>query len=230
MKKIASLFILFLLVLSAGKASAQGFRLGLAGSPSIAWYKSETEGYNSKGVRFGVSYGLISEFLMAPQYSFATGINVTYFGGRLNYPIASAPTEATPYTFRERTYRLQNIEIPFTLKMKTREIGYNTYFARFGFGASVNTTAKANDLLYNKGNSTTLSDPDRDIKSQVPLFRASMIMGLGFEHSLGGTTALVTSLNFNNGFTNILKGRDYQDIHKQQARANYLELSVGILF
>jgi hypothetical protein len=228
MKKIASLIILFFLVFPASEVLAQGFRLGLTGSPSVAWLKSETDNYESEGVRFGVSYGLISEFIMAEHYSFATGINVSYFGGKLSFPVA--PTETIPFSFQERIYRFQNVEVPFTLKMKTREIGYNTYFAKFGFGASVNLRARANDRFYNEGNATTLLRQDVDIKAQTPLFRASMIMGIGFEHAIGGNTALLGGITFNNGFTNMLKGRDFENIRRQQARANYLELTIGIMF
>ncbi len=230
MKKIALIVGLCIVASWYTSVSAQGFRLGLTGSPSVAWFKSETEGYNSEGVRFGISYGLLAEFIMAEQYTFATGINVTYFGGKLAFPIADAVSSANPFTQQERIYKLQNVEIPLTLKMKTREIGYNTYFAKFGFGGSVNMSAKANDTFYNNSDSSTLNQNDVDIKGDTPLFRASMIVGLGLEHSLGGSTSLVTGLTFNNGFTNILKGKDYTDLRKQQARANYLEFSIGILF
>jgi hypothetical protein len=225
MKKIA--FILTVCVVTiTTSVSAQGFRLGLTGSPSLSWFKSETEDYKSEGVRMGISYGLLAEFLMADQYSFATGINIVYFGGKLSYP----QTNMDMFTHIERTYKLQNIEVPLTLKMKTREIGYNVYFARFGFGGSVNLRAKANDEYFNKGNTSSLNQNDVDIKSDIPLFRASMIVGIGLEHSLGGSTSLVGGLTFNNGFTNILKGKDYANIRNQQARANYFEVSLGILF
>jgi hypothetical protein len=226
MKKIAYLLTVCFVAISFSSASAQGLRLGLTGSPSLAWFKSETEDYKSEGVRLGISYGLLAEFIMAEQYTFATGINVTYFGGKLSYP----QTDEVMFTHLERSYKLQNIEIPFTLKMKTREIGYNVYFAKFGFGGSVNLRAKANDEYYNKGNTSTLNQEDVDIKSDIPLFRASMIVGIGLEHSLGGTTSLVGGLTFNNGFTNILKGKDFANIRNQQARANYFEVSLGILF
>jgi hypothetical protein len=230
MKKVASAITMFLLITGLYSIQAQNFRLGLTGSPSISWYKSETDGYNSEGVRFGISYGLISEFVLAEQYTFATGINVTYFGGKLDYPIAESPTVEDPFVRKERTYRLQNVEVPFTLKMKTREIGYNTYFAKFGFGGGVNIRAKADDSFYNPTGSNSSTEKDIDIKSETPLFRASMIVGVGFEHSLGGSTALIGGVTFNNGFTNILKGKDYANIRNQQARANYLELSLGIIF
>lgn len=225
MKKIA--FILFISLTIAGQITlqSQNFRLGLKGSPSLSWFKNETQDYNSEGVRLGFSYGLLSEFILADQYTFATGINITYFGGKLSYPI-----DDENHPMVERTYRLQNLEVPLTLKMKTREIGYNTYFAKFGFGGSVNLTAKANDEYYHPDNSNTLRENDIDIKSETPLFRVSMILGVGLEHSLGGTTALIGGLTFNNGFTNILKGKNELSDRNKQARANYVEVSLGILF
>ncbi len=230
MKKIALILTLCVLGLASEQLVAQNFRLGLKAAPSLAWIKSETDQYNSEGVRFGFSYGLLSEFILAEQYSFDTGIHITYFGGKLSYPIDDVDDPAVTRPYLERTYKLQNIEIPLTLKMKTREIGYNTYFARFGFAGSANLTARADDLYYNPTTNDTSSETDVDIKSEIPLFRVSMILGLGFEHSLGGTTSLVVGMNFNNGFTSILKGKDWQNLRNQQARANYIELSVGVLF
>jgi hypothetical protein len=232
MKKIAFVFCILLIASSNTIISAQGFRLGLQGTPIVGWFKSETENYHSRGVRMGIGYGFITEFLMAEQYSFATGLNVNYIGGRLSYPIINAPrpSEQDPYTHNERTYRLQYVELPFTVKMKTREIGYNTYFARFGFGAGVNLRAKANDKYYQKNGNSTLMQENIDIKSTTPLFRASMIMGLGLERSLGGNTSLLGGINFNNGITNVLKGKDYQDVRNLNARANYVEVTLGILF
>ncbi|TVQ10299.1 MAG: PorT family protein [Bacteroidetes bacterium] len=230
MKKIA--FILFIAFAFTAKTEvrSQNFRLGLKGSPSLAWFKSETDNYDSEGVRLGFSYGLISEFVLAEQYNFATGINITYFGGKLSYPVGDQNDPGVALPMVERTYRIQNLEVPLTLKMKTREIGYNTYFAKFGFGGSVNLTAKANDKFYNPANSNTDQVNDIDIKGDTPLFRVSMILGLGMEHSLGGTTALIGGLTFNNGFTNILKGKDDISGRNRQARANYLELSIGVIF
>lgn len=230
MKKIAFVFCILLIVSSSTLVSAQGFRLGLQGTPIMGWFKSETDNYNSRGMRMGIGYGFITEFLLADQYSFATGLNINYIGGKLSFPIANNPTAAEPYTHNERTYRLQYLELPFTVKMKTREIGYNTYFARFGFGGGINLRAKANDKYFQEGGTSTLLEDDVDIKSTTPLFRASMIVGLGLERSLGGNTSLLGGINFNNGLTNVLKGKDFQDVRNLNARANYIEVTLGILF
>ncbi len=230
MKKIAFILFIAFAFTAITEVRSQNFRLGLKGSPSLAWFKSETNNYDSEGVRLGFSYGLISEFLLAEQYSFATGINISYFGGKLSYPVGDQNDPEVRLPMVERTYRIQNLEVPLTVKMKTREIGYNTYFAKFGFGGSVNLTAKANDKFYNPANSNTDQVNDIDIKGETPLFRVSMILGLGLEHSLGGTTALIGGITFNNGFTNILKGKDDISERNKQARANFVELSIGVLF
>lgn len=229
-KIVISLAGFLLLVMMSQSTFSQGFKLGLHASPSISWLKPDTEEYTSEGIRAGFSYGLLSEFLLAEQYSFATGINIRYQGGILNYPTADTINNQQ-YLSKERTYRLQNLEIPLTLKMKTREIGYNTYFAVFGFGGSVNLRSKADDHFIDPDpDESGLSRTDLDIKSEIPLFRISMILGLGFEHSLGGNTAIVTGVYFNNGFTNNLKGVNPELDKKQNAILNFVELSVGILF
>lgn len=221
MKKTALVLVLTIIALIGHQnLFASDLRLGLKASPSLAWFKPDTDGYNSEGIRLGFSYGLITEFALAEHYSFATGAHVTYLGGKLSYPWI----EGNDLVENTRTYRLQNLEIPLTIKMKTREIGYNTYFALFGFGSSLNLTAKANDKF------TTHERSSVDIKSEIPFLRVSLIMGLGVEYSLGGNTSISAGLTFNNGFTNILKGENPVNNRKQNAKANFIELSVGLLF
>lgn len=230
MKKIALSFSLILIVSSllAQSLDVQSFRLGLKASPSLAWMKPDTEDYEREGVRFGFSYGLLAEFLLAEQYGFATGIHVSYFGGKLSFPIEEV-VDNQLFREKERIYRLQKLEIPFTLKMKTREIGYNTYFAKFGFGGSVNLKATADDRFY-AADGSSISRNDINIYDEIPLMRVSMILGAGTEYSLGGNTSLLGGITFNNGFTNILKGNDSLSDRKKNARANYIEVTLGILF
>lgn len=230
-RKIIALATMMILVLSsANQLFSQGFRLGLKVSPSVSWFKPDTDDYISGGIRAGFSYGLLSEFILAEQYSFATGIHINYQGGILEFPTTETIDGAT-YITKERTYRLQHIEIPFTLKMKTREIGYNTYFAVFGFGGSANLRARADyHFASEDDNNPGITISDIDIKSDIPLFRVSMILGVGFEHSLGGTTSIVTNVNFNNGFTNTLKGENIVNGKQKNSIANFVELSVGVLF
>ena len=227
MKKIALSFSLLLIVTTLWAQPT--FRLGLKASPSLAWLKPETEDYNREGFRLGFSYGLLTEFMLAEHYGFATGIHISYMGGKLVFPVNEDFNEET-FMEKERVYRLQNLEIPLTLKMKTREIGYNTYFAKFGFGGSINLKSTADDIFYAADGSSSGSKNGFDIGDDIPLLRVSMILGAGTEYSLGGNTSLVGGITFNNGFTNILKGENEVSGRKQVARSNFLELTLGILF
>ncbi|MGB4004515.1 MAG: hypothetical protein WBK81_07775, partial [Bacteroidales bacterium] len=63
--------------------------------------------------------------------------------------------------------------------------------------------------------------------NRISLFRATFDIGAGIEYSLGGTTALLGEIYFNNGLTNSLK--EYKNI-KYKSILNYLMFKIGILF
>ncbi len=217
MKKIVFTFLIMVVVMPTLLASdTPPFRFGLKASPNISWMRPETRDYESQGARMGFSYGAIGDFHLGGNYALSTGLNITYTGGRLSYPVDEGR--------KERTYKLQYLELPLTVKMRTDEIGYITYYGKFGFGAGANLRATADDRLAN------ITEEDVDIKRDTPLMRASLIIGLGIEYSLGGNTALVGGLTFNNGFTNVLQGRNEVSDRKKSAVSNYLEITFGVMF
>lgn len=227
MKKILlSVLLIALLAPSAFSLDPSGFRFGLKASPSIAWMRPETSEYVSDGVRVGFSYGFIGDIRLGDFYAFSTGININMAGGKLVYPFQFSPTEEAVDV--SRTYKFTYLEFPLTIKMHTQEIGYLTYYGRFGFGAGVNLRSKASDTYVSAGNQITVER--EDIKSETRLLRGSLIVGLGVEYSLGGRTALVGGLTFNNGFTNVLKGTNDAIGRKPSAINNFLELTFGVMF
>lgn len=226
MKKILlSALMLILLTPMAFSLDPSGFRFGLKASPSIAWMRPETGDYTSDGIRIGFSYGFVGDIRLGDFYDFSTGISINMVGGKLVYPYMYPETGEVE---NARTYKLNYLEIPLTIKMHTQEIGYLTYYGRFGFGAGVNLRSKASDTYISGGNQITVERDD--IKSDTRLLRGSMIVGLGVEYSLGGRTALVGGLTFNNGFTNVLKGTNDAVGRKPSAINNFVELTFGIMF
>ncbi len=218
MKKITTIsFLLFVFILSATSQNDKFFRFGLHGSPSVAWLKPETKSFQSKGLRLGFGYGLITEFTLADNYSLATGVESVYSGGKLQ----NVDTIGTTTT---ATYRVQYIEIPIALKMKTNEINYITYFAKFGGGLNMRLNSFA-DFSYKDAMGNSLpSLLDEDIKSDINLFRISFLIGLGIEYSLGGTTSALFGINFNNGLTDIFKEDDIK------AKNNFITVNLGVIF
>jgi hypothetical protein len=218
MKKITILSVLLVsLFMMSSAQNEKFFRFGLHGSPGIVWIKPDTKDFESKGIRLGFGYGLITEFSLADNYSFTTGIESFYNGGKLErkYTIDSITTT---------TYKLQYLEIPVALKMKTNEINYITYFAKFGGSIGARLNSKA-DITIKQGSRET-TDSDQDINKNINLFRVAFQLGVGIEYSLGGSTAILVGLNFNNGLTDILKNKD----KVMKANNNYISLNLGVLF
>jgi len=207
MKKILS----FALALSLSMAAfaQKSFQLGLQLSPNISWINPDSDGLESEGSKIGFSYGLIGDFNISDNYAFSTGITLLSAGGKISYPdrqeISGIGNQAGRTT---ADVRLKYIQIPLTLKLKTNEIGYMKYYGQFGFGAAFNYDATADKEF--KYLSTTTSEDEADYGSEINLFRASLIVGLGAEYNLSGNTSLIFGLSFDNGFLNILNKDIYQ--------------------
>lgn len=201
----------------------KSFRFGITASPSIAWLHSETGDYVSEGGLLGFTYGVIGDVRMGDFYSFSTGINISSFGGKLGF-IDRLPDVGV--TSLEREYRLRYLEIPLTIKLHTKEIGYFSYVGRLGFAPGFNLKSQAKDS-YVSGSTYTV---EYDNKGNTPLLRAALIVGLGIEYSLGGRAALFGGFTYNNGFTNALKERNDVSGVRPSANANYVMLNLGILF
>jgi hypothetical protein len=240
MKKLTFLIAFTIFITQGFAQDFKKFRFGLKGAPNLSWFKADATGLSNKGVKPRFSYGLITEFALSDNYSFATGIEVSALGGALNFGdsvfyLTSNAGGITEFYLNERHYNFQFVEIPLTLKLKTNEIGYMRYFGQFGVNAGFRTRARAEDQgTYSGGYEANL--PDRDISKDIQLPRLALNVGAGVEYNLVGNTALVVSANYNKGFTNALKKNSNELRSKngealaQRALANYVALTVGIIF
>jgi hypothetical protein len=202
----------------------RSFVLGVKAAPSISWLKSGQDDYNSEGAKIGFAWGVTSEFYFAKNYALATGLNFIYQGGKLSYPSLQENAEVTLFM----DYRIQYLELPAVLKLKTNDMDKLRYFGQIGlgFGLRMKSTAKDEYTLNGK---TTIVDY-RDIDDQTQLFRASLIIGAGIEYPFDSNTAAVIGINFNNGFTNGLKKNNEVTGFKHIGKPNFIELSLGVIF
>ena len=200
MKKLS--VAILMIFISASLAAQKDFQLGLQFSPTIGWIKPDVEGVEFDGTKIGFSGGLIGDFNISQNYAFSTGIFIVNTGGGLvnTYKDTNFNTEV-----KARTYiRMKYLEIPLTLKLKTNEIGYLTYYGKFGFSAGFNYDASA-DLSYESAIDipTNKKRDAVDFKDQINLMRLALVVGVGAQYNLSGSTSLVMGVTFNNGFTNI---------------------------
>lgn len=221
MKKI---YFLLLSMLFASPLFAQqyaspyyGFRLGLTAHPTLGWVRPETG--TSNGVALGFSYGLMGDFNFAENYSFATGLTVTTINGKSTEINPNNLTQTgsanTAYDLR---YRLQYLEIPLTVKLKTNKIGPLRWYGQFGLSNDFNIGAKQNS----KGGGNKIDD--QNISKYTKFYRAGLIVGAGGEYDIDDRTSLAIGLTFNNGFTNIVKDSN------RDVKNSYIGLNIGVFF
>jgi opacity protein-like surface antigen len=200
----------------------QKFHFGLKAAPALTWFKSDTKGLNSDGSRLGFIYGLIAEFNFGKNYAFATGIDVAYRGGKFKQSVETPGNTLITST----DLRLQYIELPLTLKFKTNEIGYITYYLQAGVSMGFNIRSRADIHIDHQSMGTTQSSDssDVDIDDSINAFNLCMVLGGGIEYSLSGNTALLAGITFSNGLLDVL------DDSEAKATSNYLALTIGVLF
>ncbi|HRH65961.1 MAG TPA: porin family protein [Bacteroidia bacterium] len=227
MKKIIFLSILMIYSFPMLAQDETTFHFGLKAAPSFAWLRTDSKNVSANGSKFGFSYGLMTEFNFTKRYAFATGIDIAYRGGKLK-SIFTVPNTGGGDSIitAEQGITLQYVEIPLTLKLKTNEIGYLTYYLQFGVSPGLNIRAKADNKFTTQSSGVTnvASEDKADIKDDINSFNLSMIIGGGVEYTLSGSTTLLVGVQFNNGFL------DVEDADNLKVNSNYLALTVGILF
>lgn len=205
-------------------AQSSKWKIGLRFDPNITWFKPEKDITNT-GAKMRFGFGLAIDKMFTDNYAIGTGFNIVRIGGGLEYltdisgkdaGILSHP-ESTFIVNKSRAYELQFIEIPLTLKLRTNEIGYITYWAQMGIGLGVRIKATAddkNDVLKQKQGDSFVDDnitgngeeTDININDDISALRLGFIVAGGIEYNLSGNTSLVAGIGYNSGLNNILSG------------------------
>jgi hypothetical protein len=230
MKKPFLAFLFCALCMSSWAQSSK-WKIGLRFDPNITWYKPEKDIVNT-GAKMRFGFGLAIDKMFTDNYAIGTGFNVVRLGGGLKYLQETNGKDAgilnqdlADSTFlidKSRAYELQFFEVPLTLKLRTNEIGYITYWAQMGIGLGVRIKATAddqNDVLKQKKGDTFVDDnttrdgevTDINIKDNINALRLGFIVAGGIEYNLSGSTSLVAGVGYNNGLNNILKGKAVAD-------------------
>jgi hypothetical protein len=242
MKKTALLAITLLLSVSyafaqsEGGASANGddknFHFGLNITPGLYFASPGTSGNGNSnaanGAAFGFGYGVNLEFYFSHNYGLATGIEVDQIG--VNYTNIYT-TKTNNYTdsviTTAHTQTMQYLAIPLVLKLRTNAIGPIKYFGLFGvqpgflLSGMDNPTVTRDIYSYSYPSGTT---DNVNIYHESSFFRVSLIVGLGLEYNLAGSTSIQAAITYDNAFTNVNSNSNNSIIAKG------VNLTIGVLF
>ncbi|RLD56546.1 MAG: PorT family protein [Bacteroidetes bacterium] len=215
--------IVIILFFTASTTFSQGLRLGFIASPQVSWIKSDINKVKTDGNLFGFDFGLNADFFFTKNYALSTGITINNVGGKLNYsdPVSLQASDSL-YNFAggtSITYKLQYLKFPLSVKLKTNQIGYFTYYGQFGLTPKILIGAKADVSSY--------SINEVNIIDEINFFNLSYNVGGGIEYSLGGNTAITVGVIYTNGFIDVTKNENNA---KDKTVVNSVTCKLGIMF
>lgn len=214
MKKLALTAAVAILFLGLAQAQLDNLRLGLQLSPTISWISTNDDLINKTGSNIGIAIGGVAEYFFTENLAFTGGFGVSFGqGGTLQHEHGgnywpnselsddrlNTGDKPLPDDVKLR-YRLQYIQIPLAIKLRTEEKGYLRYYAELPIlTLGMNTQARGNiegkDLDYSKEN----------ISKDVNFFNFQLGIGGGVEYSVSPATSLVAGLYLNMGLNDITK-------------------------
>lgn len=224
MKRSLPFLVILLLVNLALQAQESPLRFSIHVNPQISWYSSDEAEFMPDGSNFHSHMGLQMDLFFAPNYAFTMGFGFNHLGGKIYYAgpdsirfdskgeiISHEPGHSVKH-------KLQYFDIPLGLKLKTEEMGYATFFFQLGINPMININARAtsdDEVIYKE-----------DIRNSIHTFNLGYFTGAGVEYRLGGNTALIAGLRWNQGMIDVTENES----DNANIKFNAVSLHLGVLF
>ncbi|HNZ72249.1 MAG TPA: outer membrane beta-barrel protein [Prolixibacteraceae bacterium] len=220
MKKKIILFAALLTLSAAG--FAQKMQLGFQASPQVSWLKSTESNITNENIGLGIRYGLDADIFLFDntRYALNTGLFITNHSFKARYnlekPIVVGDKEMpTPVDIK---YRVNYIELPLNIKLRSDQFYRFTYYGQFGLTNLINISAS--------GTSSDLKLDGSNVNDAIRFFNLGMIVGGGAEYDVGGNTALNFGIQYTNYFVDAttIKGLS------EKSKINSIRLIIGVMF
>ncbi|MDC1430633.1 PorT family protein [Bacteroidia bacterium] len=221
---------------------AQGeFRFGLKGSSNFGWVGGTSKNIVNDGTTVAFGYGIMGDYYFKSNYGISAEIMLSNIKSKFKVtePLAFNSAMSDTVNDLRYEYNIQYLDIPLTMKIRTKEIGDMTYFGQFGVSMGFALNAKTS--IVSTGLPKSISDQEpteyrvngaegdaftvNNFDDKVFLFRLPLIIGGGVEYKMAGSTSLQIGVRIANAFTDMFV-KDKTAI----AKNNYVALSVGVLF
>ena len=221
---IKILLISLMISLIPQKSVSQEIQIGLYTEPLISWFSSDTDLSVNDGARPGLAFGLTYDRYFARNYAFSSGISIINASGRLSYSdtllIRFKNSETELNAGDNITYRIQYLSVPLGIKLKTNQIGYMTFFANTGISPKV--------IIGGKGDMPSKNIEKVNVTEELRLFNLGYYITIGTEYSLGGRTAIVLGISYEDNFMDVTK--DYAGQPEDKISHHMLRFRIGLNF
>ena len=225
MKKLSYIFTFLLFSSTIYAQDYPSFSPGIDLSPNLGWVSTQTTtgyGASSDNAKLGFSIGVTLDYMAKETYGFATEFRIQTLN--LGYKLSNGNST------RDYNASYQYVEIPLAIKMRTVEFGYTRFFAKAGVDLAVRTKSVAStttDTYDASGHViSSVPSPSSNINAFSTPVNLGLIIGMGFEYTLAGSTSLVAGLTYHYGVVDIYK--DAGDNYSLNTR--YISLDLGVKF
>lgn len=216
----------FLFVALASQLHAQQYfygrpvRLGFKVDPVFSnSLKPFDNGVEKNGNGFGVNYGLMIDVAFRDSRgAFATGIEVVHATSKLSYASNGL------YGPGDYKLKLQYVQFPISVKLKTNELYGFKWWGQFGTYLSPLIGARVD---YSPSSGSGVANTNERILSNVNKANMGLLVGVGGEYSMGEKTDLFFGLGFENGFIDVTTNKNWND---GKVALNRWALRLGVFF
>lgn len=231
MKKIVLIVAISIITFNS---YSQGMRMGLTASPQLSWMNSDASTISSDGTQMGFNFGLITDFFFAERYSLSSGITINNTGGKLKYSDSLRfKTNDITYDLAEGSsikYKIQYIDIPFSFRMESNQIGYFVYYAQFGITNHfrVGASADIEGVFEGDAGDENLSLSGVGCKDEVGFFNMGYNIGAGTNYYFSKNTAITLGILYTNGFIDVTNNDNKRA--KDNVSLRSVTVKIGVLF
>jgi hypothetical protein len=199
-------------------------RFMLLAEPHLSWLSPDEQHLAKGPVRFGGGAEMRLEYSFDRFYAFSLGVGIDQNGGNLIYKDSLYLDRITGFDTlvpgTRVTYRLQYVEIPLSIKFKTPQIGYTTYFAEAGLDPMFNIKT-----LIDATDNSILKEP---FQQGIARFNLAYHTSLGYMYEFANGMALQVRAVYKNTFLDVTKESNVRK--PDNARINQVAISFGIIF
>lgn len=171
---------------------------------------------------FGVNYGLMADIMFSDgRGAFATGFEVAHSSASLDYTEKEGLNGTGEYKIK-----LQHIQIPLSVKLKTNENNGLRWWGQFGtylaplIGSRVDYTPGGSNAGTEISNQKAMNATNK--------VNMGLLIGAGGELTVAEKTDLFFGVGFENGFVDVTSNSDWNDDGK--VNLNRWALRLGMFF
>ena len=210
---------------------------GFCAGAAIYWAESQTDAYESTGIKMGGYYGLNVDINLVRTKKvvfFSTGMLFKHIRFGMNYTdnyLLAKENELIENARITSAYNTIFFTIPTAVKLKTDPFSNFAIFGIAGLEHGFRIAAKSNDEILRMDGSAEKADKVKQ-SEKIGLFKESVFAVLGVEYTLFSHTKATFGIGYNYGLNSIFKRKYNNSITGERVIANIhtVEFQLGFIF